>query len=67
MRWDFWRSDDAPGPSTPTPTPTPAQALVDEHKVPTMTRFERTLIDEEKVQAAQYTEFKDVPSCMTLL
>jgi hypothetical protein len=60
MRWAFWRSADEPGPSTPTP--------VEEVKeVPTLSRFERTLLDEEKVQAPQYPDFKDVPTCMTLL
>lgn len=63
MRWAFWRSDDgaAAGPSTPAP-------VVEEVKeVPTLSRFEATLLDEEKVQAPQYPTFKEVPGCMTLL
>ncbi|BEI85835.1 hypothetical protein CcaverHIS002_0601220 [Cutaneotrichosporon cavernicola] len=59
MRWAFWRSADEPGPSTPTP-------IEEVMEVPTLTRFERTLVDEEKVQAPQYPTFQDVPTCMTL-
>lgn len=60
MRWAFWRSgSDEAGPSTPPVEPV--------KEAPKLTRFEATLIDEEKVQAAQYPTFKEVPTCMTLL
>lgn len=61
MGWAFWRTEAEPaadtsaGASTSTPT------------TPALGKFERTLLDEEKVQQAQFPTADDVPTCMRLL
>ena len=82
MRWNLWgsSSDNADaGPSQPTegaaqtnqqapaststPTPsTPARA-----PEPPLSKYERALKEEKKLQDEQYPNYEDIPKCMTLL
>ncbi|GFZ47153.1 hypothetical protein JCM24511_04896 [Saitozyma sp. JCM 24511] len=53
---------DEQAPSSSSPSHTGSTS----HPVPTLSRFEMTLHDEERYQDAQYPTFKDLPGCMQL-
>lgn len=83
MRWNIWgsSSDNADaGPSQATEaapaqqgqpaqasTSTPTPAATARAPEPPLSRYERALKEEEKLQDEMHPTYEDVPKCMTLL
>lgn len=83
MRWNLWGSssdnadagpsqatDAAPAPQTQqaqASTSTPTQAATARAPEPPLSRYERALKEEQKLQDEQYPNYEDIPKCMTLL
>lgn len=82
MRWNLWGSssdNSEAGPSqstdaaaqtsqqaqTSTSTPTPAAST--RAPEPPLSKYDRALKEEQKIQDEQYPNYEDIPKCMTLL
>lgn len=83
MRWNLWGSssdNSEAGPSQPadaaaptssethqasTSTPPPADPV--RAPEPPLSKYERALKEEQKLQDEQYPNYEDIPKCMTLL
>lgn len=64
--WPFSSSSAEAGPSNPSQSFPTAQETA-QPEVPTPTRWEKTLNDEEAYQAKIYPTTEEIPSCMSLM